>query len=67
MNNKLKLGKTFSEDLVSLIDNKIINSLSDPMKVSVNSSTIAFLYSKIWRGNVSDSVWYTISGTMMGV
>ena len=67
MNNKLKLGKTLSEDLVSLIDNKIINSLSDPMKVSVNNSTIAFLYSKIWRGNIIVSVWNTISGTMMGV
>ena len=63
---KLKLGKILSEDLVSLIDNKIINSLSEPMKASVNNSTIAFLYSKIWRiteVDVSVSVWNTISNT----
>ena len=70
MESKLKLGKTLGEDLASAITHKVLNSLSDPIKVSVNNSTITFLYSKLMRitdRNVSGSVWHTISGTMMGV
>ena len=66
MNNKLKLGKTLGENLASAINHKVLNSLSDPIKANVNNSTIAFLYSKLFRitdGDVSVSVWNTISYT----